>query len=59
CDLKHNFAAAARLCFKNCAATLCFKLFFLDSNEPQYEIAASPDQEPDGSEPTDGSIPYE
>jgi hypothetical protein len=44
CDLKHNFAAAARLCFKNCAATLCFKLFFLDSNEPQHEITASPGQ---------------
>lgn len=28
CELKHNFAAPARLCFKNCAATLCFPPFF-------------------------------
>ena len=26
CDLKHNFAAAARLCFESGPATLCFQL---------------------------------
>ncbi|MGE0128929.1 MAG: hypothetical protein AB7U82_12695, partial [Blastocatellales bacterium] len=33
CDLKHNFAAPARLCFKNCAATLCFQPLSPDFNE--------------------------
>jgi hypothetical protein len=59
CDLKDNLAASARLSFKNCAAILCFKLFFFDFNEPQADIATSPGRAPAGSESTDRSISYE